>query len=399
MLVDLYPPVIGGVERHVESLSAELVRSGHQVTVVTLGSPDSAEDESGVKVYRLGGIFQRIPFLYGGSKKKWHPPAPDWLLTRKLSLIIEQESPDIIHAHGWILYSVLPLKKRIGIPKVTTLHGYGYFCPRSTLMKQDSLCRGPSILNCLGCVQGSYGIIRALAAYCGVGVNRGRLKLVDKFIAFSSFVKAAHMRYLGLRDRDIVTIPNFYNPDVSVGEGTAESLPGDFILFVGALAPHKGVDALIEAYCQINTETKLVVIGYRHQDYHYESTENILVLENAPHDVIMQAMAKCRFVVIPSQWPDPAPTVAYEAMSQRRAIIATNIGGLGDIVVDGETGILVPPGDLSRLGGAILRLLQSPETAQAIGERGYERFIDNYTAAVVIPRIINVYEGLLARVE
>jgi len=118
-------------------------------------------------------------------------------------------------------------------------------------------------------------------------------------------------------------------------------------------------------------------------------------MEDAPHSVVMQAISKCKFTIFPSLGPDPAPTVAYEAMSQKRAIIASDVGGLKDIVVDGKTGILVPPNDSDRLSEAISRLLQSPETASKMGERGYERFVRNYTPDVVVPMLIDVYESLI----
>ncbi len=374
MLVDLYPPTIGGAERHVQSLSVKLSQMGHPVSVCTLDHHDSVEYDQGVKIYRLKGLFYEVPFLYRGAKKKWHPPTGDWLLTRKLARIIRHEKPDIIHAHGWILYSVLLLRKKSNIPLIATAHTYGYFCPRSTLLRKDAICEGPAITKCLGCIASDYGIVRSLAAYYGVKSNRSRLKYLDKLIAVSPFVKEAHAGHLGLEDDDVPIIPNFYAPERDGAAKKAKNLPQDFILFVGTLAPHKGVEVLIEAYRRLYTRTTLLLIGYSHRDYHYKSEGNMLVMENAPRDVVIQAMSNCRFLIVPSIWPDPAPTVAYEAMSHRKAIIAANVGGLRDIVVDGETGILVPANDPDKLVQAIGCLLESPEMASEMGQKGYQRF-------------------------
>jgi glycosyltransferase involved in cell wall biosynthesis len=202
------------------------------------------------------------------------------------------------------------------------------------------------------------------------------------------------LKHLGLEDKDIVVIPNFYVADADRAKEEAEGLPEDFILFVGWLKPHKGVDALIEAYQKLNTETKLVLIGLEDPAYHYRSTESVLIIKNVPHNVVMQAMSKCRFAVFPSRFPEPFGIVAIEAMSQKRAVIASDIGGLKDMVVDGETGLLVPSDNSDKLAEAISYLLQRPEIASEMGARGYERFIENYTPDVVVPMIINVYQSL-----
>jgi glycosyltransferase involved in cell wall biosynthesis len=393
MLADFYPPIIGGVERHVQSLATELCQRGHQVAVFTTGHPAPVKDEQGVKVYRQEGIFQKTPLASTGLKKKWLPPARDWLLTRKLARIIERESPDIIHAHGWLLYSALPLKKRNKIPIVTTLHGYGSICPRWTLFRKNSVCDQPSLKNCCQCMKEYSGIIKPPIAYYLIKANKKRLKSVDKFVAVSSFVREAHIKHLCLDAEDIITIPNFYRPDNPAKE--ADNLPDDFILFVGALALHKGVDTLIKAYSKVKTPTRLLLIGYRQPYYKCETAGNILVMEDAPRSTVMQAISKCRFAVFPSLWPDPAPTVTYEAMSQKRAVIASDIGGFKDIVANGKTGILVPPGDSDRLSQAISGLLQNPETALKMGGRGYERFIKNYTPDIVVPRLIELYRSLV----
>jgi glycosyltransferase involved in cell wall biosynthesis len=397
MLSSLYLPLLGGIVTSVRSLSSELSKRGHDVIICTVRQRDlpAYEEKDQVKIYRLEGLFQKIPFLFKDPARKWHPPAQDWLITRKLAPIIEREKPDVIHAHDWILYSALPLRRNFNIPLVLHLHGTGFLCPMTTsLTSKNTVCDEPPTRKCISCAKDSYGLPRALAAYYGIKTNKDRLKLVDRFIAVSSFVKQFHLKHLGLEDKDIVVIPNFYVADADRAKEEAKGLPEDFILFVGWLKPHKGVDALIEAYQKLHTETKLVLIGLEDPAYHYRSTESVLIIKNVPHNMVMQAMSKCRFAVFPSRFPEPFGIVAIEAMSQKRAVIASDIGGLKDMVVDGETGLLVPSDDSDKLAEAISYLLQRPEIASQMGARGYERFAKNYTADVVVPMIINVYQSL-----
>lgn len=398
MLSEVYPPIIGGAGKHVHSLSRELVKRGHEVIVCTTAQKDllKYEEEDGVKILRIPGFFQRIPFLFKDPARRFHPPARDWLISMKLAEIIEQEKPDVIHAHGWMLYSIPPSKKDLKIPLLVTLLECEFICPkRSLLSKTNGLCDEPFTKKCIACGRDSYSLVKALAAYYGVKTNRDKLKSVDKFIAISSFTKQLNTKHLGLSDNDVLVIPVFYDPDIYRQQEKSVDLPEDFILFVGALAPYKGTDVLIEAYQKLNTQTKLVLIGYSHPDYHYKSREGIVVIENAPRSMVMQAMSGCRFAVFPSRWAEGFGIVTIEAMSQRKAVIASDIGGLKDVVVDGETGILVPPSDSDKLAEAISHLLERQETASEMGEWGYERFMKHYTPDAVIPMIIDVYKSMI----
>lgn len=397
ILSDLYPPIIGGQERHAQSLSRELSKRSHEVTVCTIGYQGLSEyeEEGGVKIYRVQGFFQKIPLLFKDPTRRWHPPVRDWLVTNHLRHILEEVRPDIIHAHGRILYSALALKRRFDIPIVVTLHSYALLCPKTNLMRGNTICDKPFTRDCIACSKDSYGLPKSLFAYYGTRVGKGRLRLVDKFIAVSSFVKEVHAKYLGLSDKDIVMIHNFCDPDTGSQGEKVENLPEDFTLFVGALIPGKGVNVLIEAFQKLRTKTKLVLIGGTHPDYRYQSTKNIRVIKNAPHHAVMEAMSKCRFTIVPSIWPEAFALVTIEAMSQRKAIIASNVGGLKEAVVDGETGILVSHNNSDKLADAIFCLLENPEVASRMGESGYRIFIENYIPDAVIPKIIEVYESLI----
>jgi glycosyltransferase involved in cell wall biosynthesis len=397
MLVDLYPPNIGGVENYVQSLSKILCCRNHEVTVFTLGHPVKIELNQRIKIYREEGIFQKIPFLYGKSKKKWHPPSTDLLLTHKIAKVIEHEKPDIIHAHGWILYSMLPLKKKYNIPLVVTLHGYGYFCPITNYFRNDNICSTRSFMNCLNCAGKDYGYLRSISAYCGINRQISNIKLIDKFIAVSQYVREAHLNNLPVNNTDIVVIPNFYSVDEVESTKIELDIPDDFILYVGSLAPYKGLDTLIAAYNKLDTNIKLVLIGYKYKNYKFESSNNILVIGNASNDIVKEAYRRCKFAVFPSKWPEPCATVMFEAMSHKKAIIASNIGGFPDVIVDGQTGLLVPFGQEEQLSRAIKYLLDNPDIAIFMGNNGFERFMTYFSADVVAIKIEELYRDLLNR--
>ena len=244
MLADTYSPLLGGIQTHVQTLAEYLSRSGHNITVVTSrpGHSPCFEIRNGVNIYRISGFLQSLPFLFKDPQRKYQPPVRDWLLMAKLRNLMKRERPDIIHAHGWTLYSALPLAAKFQIPIVVTLHDYRFVCPKIILMDGDKICTKVLTSHCIDCGKGQYGLLKSLFAYLGVKSGVKRLKPVAKFLAVSSFVKEVYRKNLGLPDEKIVVMPNFYR-EFTDGEKpeTKFELPKDFVLFVGALIPGKGV--------------------------------------------------------------------------------------------------------------------------------------------------------------
>ncbi len=397
MVSDTYPPITGGLGRHVQLLSRELIKKGHEVVVFTVCYPDlpEYEEKAGVKSYRSQGFFQRSPFLYKDVNNKKPAPICDWLISKKLKQVIKDEKPDIVHAHGWIIYSVLPLKKELEIPLAATLHDYGLICPKTTLLRENTICNEPFTSKCLNCGKSQYGVVKSLATYLGIKMNKVKLNKVDKFIAGSTFAKNVYSQYSELNNKDIAIIPNFYTIEPGYENQVNERLPKDFILFVGALMPDKGVDILIKAYLKQKTETKLVLIGARHPEYDYKKTENIWIIENASRELLMDAYQRCQFAVFPSMLFETCSMVALEAMSHKKAIIVSDRGGFPDIVEDQVTGILVLPHNLTALSDALTYLFANPNTANAMGYKGYDRWWHNFSPEVIVPKIESLYKSLM----
>jgi len=401
MLSDFYPPIIGGMERYVQLLSRELYKRGHEITVCTTGYKESLKEDGGVEIYESKGFFQYLPFLFVDPEKRYHPPVQDGLITKRLEGIIRRKQPDIIHSHGWITYSVLPLKRKFDVPLVVTLHDYGFICPTrlpKTLTSHKRICNHePFKHSCIGCGKEQYGLIKSFFAYYGLRINRKKLKFVDRFIAVSSFVREVYSRYLGLSDEKIVTIPCFLIIEKLIKLKEHRLSPQDFILFVGHLSPEKGVDVLMKAYNMLNTKTKLVLIGVEEPDYFYKSAENVIVIKNAPHEIVMDALLKCEFTVMPSIVPETFGLVALEAMRCKKAVIASAVGGLKDIIQDHNTGLLIPPNDSNELAKAMKYLLGKPIIRKEMGEKGYRRLIQYFSADKVIPQIESIYKDAIIR--
>src|SRR5262249_34362936 len=100
--------------------------------------------------------------------------------------------------------------------------------------------------------------------------------------------------------------------------------------------------------------------------------------------------------VLPSM-AEPFGLVILEAMALSKPVIATNAGGPKEIVVPGETGVLVPPSDSGALATAILNLLADPEGARVMGAAGGQRYLERYTAERMAKETLEVYREVLGR--
>ena len=196
----------------------------------------------------------------------------------------------------------------------------------------------------------------------------------------------------------IFVIPSFIPPAPTSGDGRRpQFLPPDdgYILFVGALGPHKGVDVLLRAYESIQTESPLVLVGTPRHDSPPSYPRGVVVAHDVPHDAVMAAWAHAAVGVVPSTVPEGFGLVAVEAMASGVPVVASKFGGLAELVKDGETGLLVPPGDAAALARALQRLLDDDDLRGALGRGARERARE-FTSERTTSQIEALYERVVA---
>ena len=403
MAVDFYRPFIGGAERQVEILSKQLHSRGYEMAVATMwheGLPRQ-EDDEGVALHRLTALSTKTARFSGDPKRRYHPPFPDPVMALELRRLIRKFKPDLVHAHGWIAYSCAAALLGSDVPLLISVRDYGYTCATRTMLYDGRTCDGPSPLKCLGCASEKYG--RAKAAVAVAGVFSGRPLLTRKIAgahSITSFVQTVTRRDLLHESSESrgTLVPDFVIPsflELHGGQSTlGDVLPAEpYILFVGALQAHKGINVLIEAYNRLPVKPPLVLIGTRWPDTP-AFPEGVTVLENVPHASVMAAWDRCLFGVVPSVWPEPLGVVSLEAMSRSKAVIGSAVGGITDIVVDGETGFLTEPGDVGQLARRMEELIANPALSDQFGQAGKVR-IQLFTSESVLPRFERLYDSLL----
>jgi glycosyltransferase involved in cell wall biosynthesis len=400
MLAEPYVPTIGGLERHVHALSSELVRRGHRVSVATTthaGSP-SFEIREGVRVHRMSGLSRALEPFYE-TERRFHPTVPDPGVVISLSRLVASERPQIVHAHSWMMYSFLPLKEWSGARLVVTLHDYSLICPKKTYLHGGEICAGPAYAKCLRCASLHYGAVKAVALTTGLRMSRRLHDRVDRYIAASDAVGRA-LADAGRLPGTVEVVPSFI-PDDSAALGVRARRPAflppadDYLLFVGALGWHKGLDVLLEAWSSLSPRPPLVLIGTTREDTPSRFPPGVTAVYDAAHEMVMAAWSHCVAGVIPSR-SEGAPTVAIEAMAAGRPVVASAVGGVPELVTHDETGLLVPPGDAAALRDAIQSLLADPARRARMGEAGRRR-ARRFTVSDATDRIEQLYAETLER--
>ena len=360
-------------------------------------------------MHRFATAAMRLPGVYSTSRTH-HPPVPDPLGVRELARITRLERPHVVHAHNWIVNSAIALRRssptgpRFGL--VLTLHDFSHVCATKRLMRMGSVCEGPGITRCLSCASAHYGpVVGPLTAAATALIRPWKERAIDHLVCVSSAVANGNHISPGANTS---IIPNFVpdqivqgHPDYSAKNSTSDISPDlpteDFLLFVGDLSGEKGLPTLLRAYDSLGSKRPpLLLIGRATPDTPTHFPEGVQLCGQWPHEHVLAAVRRCLFAVVPSVWPDPCPTTVLEAMASGRPVVTTATGGIVDMVVDKESGLLATPGDAYELAGAMGRLLDDADLRRRLAAGALER-VQQFTASAVAERLEDVYARVAPR--
>ncbi|MCW2496972.1 glycosyltransferase family 4 protein [Jatrophihabitans sp.] len=392
LCAQFYPPINGGEERHVRNLALAMFGRGHDVDVLTIAADATAvgdTDEDGVRVVRVASTASRFPILYSDHSRPHSLPVSDPAVRRAASRLLDESDYDVVHAHNWIVSSVLEAADERGVPVIQTLHDYSHVCAIKRYMRDGAECAGPSVRRCATCASGHYGLGGIPIAAANRLARGRRNAAVSEFLAVSSAV--ALRNQLAEGSTPFQVIPNFI-PDAILEDADAIAGPAraqDPLVFVGDLSRDKGVDVLLAAYARLADPPPLLLAG-RVADAELTLPPGARVLAELSHPAVLALMRTARCVVVPSVWPDPCPTVVLEAMALGRPVLAAASGGILDMVEHGRTGYLVPPGDAAALTAGLRGVIADPVRAHRVGLAGREAVVA-FTDGRVVPLIESVY--------
>jgi glycosyltransferase involved in cell wall biosynthesis len=388
LLINDYGGPYAGAEIATLALRAGLRARGHEARM--LASTAQLLPGANLAEYRCVGTTSRLQPLL----EAYNPFA-----ARALRRALDEFDPHVVHV-SMFLWQLSPaiLPHLLGRPAVYHVMTYKPICPMGNKMLPDGRpCRVPPGRVCL--TNGCLTVPSWLARSAQQALWRRWRGAFDRIVPVSEGL-GTRLREHGL------DIEPAIGPGVPIREARPALSEPPTIAFAGRLAPEKGADVLIRALPAVLArvpDARLLLAGegpeserLRRLAAEFGIEGRTSFLGHVERGEIDAALAPAWVQAVPSLWEEPFGLVALEAMMRGTAVVASAAGGLADSVVHGETGLLVRSGDPAALADALVRLLSSRETAEAMGAAGRRRALRDFQEAAVVDAFMRIYEELLA---
>jgi len=367
MVTPCYHPVKGGTEQVVRNLSITLNKRGIHTDIMTFNINRKWHSTCKGKIEKIDGLsVYKIPAL------NWFPLTHSNRITMGINLIPGRfinrlKNYDIIHFHEDLTFPFFSYF--VNKPKIFHLHGLDV-----DFYKRYFLSR--FILN----------------------------HIADRYICLTKIMEK-NLTELGVPKDKIRRLPN--GVDVNIFHPSGEK-KDNLALFVGRISPEKGLHVLLKSLHYLEKSIHLVIIGppgWNHT--YYEGILRLMEKENkkGKHKItylgsqdqanIIEWYRKASILVLPS-FGEALSVVCIEALSCETPVVATNVGGVPEVVRDGENGILVPPNDVVKLAEAIQFLLNNEEVRSKFGRRGRKWVMKQFSLEAVVEKLQRFYKEILS---
>jgi len=415
-----FPPNnLAGTEVYTYNLSRELAKRHnvfvfHRINDLNMKEHTVIHSKlNGVDTFTINNTFR----LYDSFEATYK----NQIIAEKFGSILDEVKPNIVHIQHLMYLGaeiIEEIQKR-RIPIVFTLHDYWLFCPQGQLLENSwKRCENKGKeTKCVQCILYQLSIKKNIffayyflkryfpdslfqvfkdiyLSYCKStslsetkveGLIKERAAYikdicskVNLFIAPSQFLREKFLRF-GIHENRIIFIPYGFNIDFFKNLNKIKS-PRLRFGFIGNIMPAKGVHILIQCFNKIrNNNAELKIYG---QASSYKSirenylkyikkiarNKNIKFMGGFDNNKIAEIFAEIDILVVPSIWHENSPLVIQEAFLAKTPVIASRIGGIPELVKDGENGLLFNPADIKELGEKIEYIINNPEVIKKFQE-------------------------------
>jgi glycosyltransferase involved in cell wall biosynthesis len=325
---------------------------------------------------------------------------------RRLNEAIDRFGPDVIHIHN-LFYtasaSVIRTAKQRHIPVVMTLHNYRLVCVNGLLIREGRIPCEQCLTQTLAlggirhaCFRDSPGQSAHLSVITMLHKITGIWKQVDRFIVVTDFARRKILgSSLNLQPGQVIVKPNFV---ADAGYARPEERD-DFYLFVGRLTFEKGVRVLLMAAEMDGFPLEIIGDGPLVADVHQamERTPTIRYRGQQARAAVLDALKRCRALIVPSLWYEGLPTVILEAFAAGTPVICSDQQNLNEIVKDNQTGLSFRTGDSLELCRAIHLFGQDQIGQYRWSQQAYQEFKSRYTAQVSLQTTRTLYNELIGK--
>lgn len=385
-----YGHLAGGAEKIVAELKYHMTARGHQVLVVSSNhTVDGAIHFSDIEFQDIDGLSRSA--LCKALLHLWYPAS--YVCMRNT---IAQFNPDIVHFHTvWGLSASAIFAVR-DIPSVLTVHGpevylaslSGWSIPLTRYRRHDGQS---GRLTLIGRCYKFYNRFLARPIYRAAFERR-----LQSMLGVSAYITGL-LRGEGFKVEVDTTVNGIALPE------SADIVNLDRLLYVGRLEEVKGCEVLIRAMTRIIREhpsVRLDVVGDGTSRHRLEESarlhgvaEHINFCGWLDREAVYQKYRESTVVVIPSIWPEAFSLVCLEALAVGRPVVCSNVGGLPELITNGDTGIIVEPGDPEAIALAVTALLARTDFDQI--KRACRRTAQKHDLEGFLDKTESIYNRLL----
>ncbi len=428
------PPFTGGVDVYAERLGNALARLGHEVHFVAV---DSTLKEDTSKISVLSETYNgfqvwRLKFSLAKRPKIYLDQAYDPEMGKLVHALLAEHKPDLVLILNFyqISLSAMEAAKALNLPVVHIATDFIPVCRRATFIRWNGeSCRvGESVKTCAECFVSQRLPGRLTAKVFGGMFSEPALtKLAQKRQSFPLNIVRPYWEQVALMEQrlarlqplrekiDLVLTPTQFTSDMFLANGfrreqihlmpfaidrlnpleNVNHTPAPHIrfLFIGRLQPYKGVHLLVEAFQKLQNPQNATLTIYGKQDGYEDYFNDLMKSISAnpriqfagviPPSELGRAFGEADYFILPSIWHENNPLILLDALQSNTPIIASDVGGVRDIVKDGQSGFLFPMGDVQALQAILQKVIDQPDLTARLKPKGHLPYIEEYAQTML----------------
>lgn len=437
-------PLVGGVDVYTDRVGRALARQGHTINILAADSGVEAPDQQfAVERDELDGFpIWRLRYSFAQRPKEAFDTGYDDEMETAVRAILHEQQPNLVIILNFYTMTLATVKaaKSLGIPVFHIATDFLPVCRRATFIRwHGGSCEvGESIKTCAACFVSNKKSGRIVAETIGKLpedvlvrlAGDGRYKQPHPLAPLNPYWHqiATMKRRLEviqpLRDMiDHTFVPTRFTEQMFVENGFAAErvhhlpfgvdpehplsevvhLPADHVrfLFIGRFQPYKGLHLLLEAFNKLENPQGATLTIYGAADGHdgyydslmagINSNERIHFLGKIPPSELATAFAEADYFLLPSTWHENSPLIVSDALQSSTPVIASDIGGVTDIVKHDINGLLFPMGDATTLQTTLQRTINDPELGPRLQAGNQLQLIDTYVSDMLthLPQFVH----------
>lgn len=326
---------------------------------------------------------------------------------RNLSELISDFKPQLAHIHlykGELTVSLLLTLKQFNVPTVITLHDYSLLCPRNILFDADNnicdKCISGSTFNCILKRCNRKNLFYSIVNFIEFNINNKLINPVNYFNKIICVSKFNYNIHLSSKEQLKTHLTHLYNFSPVIDKSVPNHSKGNSYLYFGRLSKEKGVKTLIHTFERNGYNLKIVGTGELFEEIqNYINTKkltNIEMLGFKSGSELTKLICDSSFVIVPSEWFENNPMTIIEAYALGKPVIGSRIGGIPEIIIEGETGFTFEMGNSDEL----LKVtnyteIMTQDQYGVMSNKARAFAVNHFSESVHYNKLISIYDEIL----